>query len=290
MIYLAGPIDKVSPEDAGSWRKYAASKLQDLVFNPYAAFGHVHNPGKSNLTTIKYLNDVAISLSNAMLVNGTMGGNATWDEVDLAIDKGIPVYVYSTGDLQGYSKSANIWVFDSLGDAIEACNSDYANGGVDTTEDPECPDDLVLKFMLDVDAFCGTNEPFLPDLPTLSYDGDVGYDLPSAEKVMIPARSTVKVRMAFQIETPPGYWWRLIGRSSARIKLGLDVREGVMDEGYRGPVWAVVTNLTNKGVVISQGQRIAQCIPQKSIKMSPVMVDQLSDTERGDKGFGSSGE
>jgi dUTP pyrophosphatase len=67
------------------------------------------------------------------------------------------------------------------------------------------------------------------------------------------------------------------------------VIEGIIDHGYRGPLYVGVTNLSNKPVTVEIGERIAQMLPQYNIIHEATIVHEVSASERGDLGFGSTG-
>lgn len=93
-----------------------------------------------------------------------------------------------------------------------------------------------------------------------------------------------------RIELPEGYWASIEARSSTS-KLGLIVPKGVIDEGYRGEMFAQIMNVGNEPVTIHDGDRIIQLILHKRhIKdFNIIEVDELSASERGEAGFGSTG-
>jgi len=297
MIYLAGPIDRVSPNEASTWRKYAAGKLTDTCFDPYAAFGSKANP--TDPKTVQAVNVAAIDECTLMLANIAIpGGGVTYDEIDYALDRGLHVVIYST-EQQRLLTDRGAVVVDSLGEAIAISNklrmepNRVVDGeGLPVTTEKELfagmsrDEPKILLFMVDEEA-CGD---YVPDLPQLSYDGDVGFDLPAAESCVLIPHTTTSVRLAFRVEPPAGYYWRLVGRSSTWRNLDCEVKEGIIDGGYRGPLWAGIRNPNDDPVYISQGDRLVQCIVCKDERMKPVLATQLTKTERGESGFGSSGQ
>jgi dUTP pyrophosphatase len=320
----------VTSEEAGGWRRFAADKLSAPVFDPYAAFGRLHVPNdEKTREMLQEVNYFVIDRCEVLLVNGSVpGGHVTWDETSYALrlEKGVVIFGGKNGYVEFASMGAH--VFDSLIDAIGAADELHkqkllacgfteravtAKGEVVPTGEPgtygfeplqacELPDlkleedikpyDVTggrlypLKFMIDKEA-CGD---YVPEIPAIIYDGDVGFDIPCAKNVVcLPGKMTI-VRLAFRIEPPPGFWWELQGRSSTWRRAGLQVERGIIDNGYRGPLWAGVHNPTSEIVHIFQGDRIVQCILHRIERMRPVLVQELSSSERGEAGFGSSGK
>jgi dUTP pyrophosphatase len=91
------------------------------------------------------------------------------------------------------------------------------------------------------------------------------------------------------VELPEGYYARLVGRSSTLRKRGLLVFEGIIDQGYRGPLFVYVTNMTTTAVEVMDGSRIAQLIVTPIVQPTLHQVESLGTSERGANGFGSSG-
>lgn len=93
------------------------------------------------------------------------------------------------------------------------------------------------------------------------------------------------------LEIPEGYWASIEARSSTSQKM-LQVPKGVIDEGYRGELFAVLLNTGNEPVEIFHGDRYVQLIMHKreNASIDIVEVDELSASERGDTGFGSTGQ
>lgn len=148
-------------------------------------------------------------------------------------------------------------------------------------------------------------------LPVHAKAGDAGMDLTSRQTVEIAPGGTVKVGTGVWMEIPDGYYGEIVPRSGMASKRGVTIANtpGTIDSGYRGEImlplhnmapshvwvetdperhfWTLLPN--NEKVVIEQGERVAQIIIKKYEKIECVEVDSLSDTERGDGGFGSTG-
>ena len=94
-----------------------------------------------------------------------------------------------------------------------------------------------------------------------------------------------------KIELPKGYWASIEARSSTS-KQSLIVPKGVIDEGYRGELFAQLINVGKRPVTIHHGDRLIQLILHERVveKFEVEEVDKLSESERGETGFGSSGK
>ena len=135
-------------------------------------------------------------------------------------------------------------------------------------------------------------------LPEKNNDSDSGYDFfvlkdggwggPSSYTLKTGERKLFSTGIA--LELPDGYGMLLKDRSGLSVKEGLHVLAGVIDNGYRGEVKICLTNISNIAVRISDGQKIAQgVLHQVPVCEVKEIKDHLSETMRGDKGFGSSG-
>ncbi|EYF06036.1 Deoxyuridine 5'-triphosphate nucleotidohydrolase [Chondromyces apiculatus DSM 436] len=150
------------------------------------------------------------------------------------------------------------------------------------TRDVDCPD---LLHALQV------HERLESSLAAPQVEGDVGYDLRAAEDVTLPARlgPPMYVPTGIRIKAPEGLWTRIVGRSSTTMR-GVVVAEGVIDNGYTGELFVACFNLSGQQLTIKAGERIAQLIFCPVITPRLAYVEQLPDTGRGSKGFGSTGE
>lgn len=127
--------------------------------------------------------------------------------------------------------------------------------------------------------------------PRRGYEGDAGFDLVVAEATTVSYGGTVDVPMGVRVEMPEGMWGLLTGRSSTLRNRGLLVNTSIIDNGYRGDLFALVRNMTEGKVEIEKGERIAQLIPMRleAPSMELLRVDELSDSDRGVLSFGSTG-
>lgn len=124
---------------------------------------------------------------------------------------------------------------------------------------------------------------------TRSHAGDAGLDLFCSQDMEILPGRFEDIPVGVSVELPEGFWGLLTGRSSTLRKRGLMVAQGVIDQGYRGPLFTGVWNLTPGPVKVSRGERLAQLIlvPLWEGGVEPVLF--LSESSRGSAGFGSSG-
>lgn len=120
-------------------------------------------------------------------------------------------------------------------------------------------------------------------------DGASGFDCHSCESKLLQPMQRHKISLGFAIELPPGYEGQVRSRSGLSLKKGLVVIPGTIDSDYRGEVCAIVVNLTNDLSLISLGDRIAQFVIAPVVKAELEFVNELSSTERGQSGFGSTG-
>lgn len=125
--------------------------------------------------------------------------------------------------------------------------------------------------------------------PARAYAGDAGWDLYVSEKVVIQPGAFADVPCGVACALPHGTWGLLTGRSSTLRSRGLLVHQGVIDEGYRGPLYAGVFNLGRHVALVEAGSRLAQLIVVPMHVHHARMVNDLRPGTRGTAGFGSSG-
>ena len=129
-------------------------------------------------------------------------------------------------------------------------------------------------------------------VPTRGSEEAAGWDLYAATDAIIPPHSTVKVSTDIAIEIPAGYFGAVFARSGLATKQGLRPANcvGVIDSHYRGPIIVAIHNDSNNVQIIHHGDRIAQFMLAPVIETSFEEVSELSDSDRGEGGFGSSGK
>lgn len=126
--------------------------------------------------------------------------------------------------------------------------------------------------------------------PQGHHEGDAGYDLTSSADTLIPVGEVRSVQCGICVEMPPGYWALIQGRSSS-WKRGLSVKASVIDAGYRGPLWVDCLNVGRTDCPVRAGERIAQLIPMPLVPpIHWIQVDELSPSDRGSNGYGSTGK
>ncbi len=149
-----------------------------------------------------------------------------------------------------------------------------------TTNDPNIQYMPVLKFKKTHD---------LAKLPTKNHQNDTGYDVYSVEDVVIPARGSAVVNVGLQFAyIPDGYWIKVESRSGLGFKHGISAHPGIIDSGYRGDAGIKLYNNTDIDYAVKTGDRIAQLVIYFNIYM-PAEWGEVEETDRGEKGFGSSG-
>ena len=124
--------------------------------------------------------------------------------------------------------------------------------------------------------------------PNRAHSDDAGYDLYVAAGVIIPPGETKNVAHNIRIQMPRGVWASIYPRSSAVLK-GMAASNTVIDNGYRGPLFSIVTNRSDRPLALAQGDRISQLVLHRMETPNVVVVSDLEDSERGERGFGSTG-
>lgn len=131
-------------------------------------------------------------------------------------------------------------------------------------------------------------------LPTRGSEYAAGYDLYAAieNNITVPAHSTEKIGTGLSFELPDETFAAIFARSGLATKQGLRPANcvGVCDSDYRGEYIVAIHNDTDEDKIIEPGERIAQMILMPYIPMTFVETDELSESGRGQDGFGSTGK
>ena len=130
--------------------------------------------------------------------------------------------------------------------------------------------------------------------PTKAHTTDAGFDLYADEDVILKYGETTAILTNIAIELPEGYVADVRPRSGLTLNTGLRVHYGTVDSGYRNGIGIICENgdhgaLCNRTVRIKKGQKIAQLVILPIPEITLQEVEELSDSDRGVNGFGSTG-
>lgn len=131
-------------------------------------------------------------------------------------------------------------------------------------------------------------------VPTRGSATAAGYDLYAClgyDSIIIPPHTTFLIDTGWAMEIPVGHFGAIFARSGLATKQGLRPANcvGIIDSDYRGPVKVAMHNDSTTSQVVFDGDRIAQLVIIKYFGIDFDVVDELSDTQRGTGGFGSTG-
>ncbi len=123
------------------------------------------------------------------------------------------------------------------------------------------------------------------------HDGDAGLDLFVINEQTISGGESTLIHLEIACETEEGRPYLLMPRSSiAKTPLRLSNSIGLIDGGYRGEIMAAVDNIKEDAYTVEPGQRLFQLVAMDGSPIHFELVEALSDTTRGEGGFGSTGK
>ncbi len=123
------------------------------------------------------------------------------------------------------------------------------------------------------------------------HEGDAGLDLYVLENILFKANETKLIKLGIACETESGIGYYLMPRSSiSKTPLRMSNSIGLIDGGYRGEIMASCDNIKDYEYEIEKGQRLFQLVSPDLSAIKFNIVDKLSDTSRGEGGFGSTGK
>jgi dUTP pyrophosphatase len=128
-------------------------------------------------------------------------------------------------------------------------------------------------------------------VPTRAYSGDAGLDLAACERVELGPGERATVGTGLAVAIPDGYAGFVQPRSGLAERHGITIvnAPGLVDSGYRGELRVILLNTdTTDPFVVEPGMRIAQLVVMPVPELDLVEVDELPESERGVRGFGSS--
>ena len=132
------------------------------------------------------------------------------------------------------------------------------------------------------------------ELPTYATAGSAGMDLRAhlATPVTLQPLERIVIPTGLFMEIPVGYEVQIRPRSGLASKHGITVLNspGTIDSDYRGEIGVLLVNLSQEAFIIENGERIAQMVVAAHGQVAWEIVSELSDTDRGAGGFGSTGK
>jgi dUTP pyrophosphatase len=127
-------------------------------------------------------------------------------------------------------------------------------------------------------------------IPQYAHAGDAGMDLFTVEQFELEPGERKSIPLGLAMEIPEGYVGLIWDKSGLSHKYGIKSFGGVVDSGYRGEIHAGVMNLSDKYFSFEKGHKIAQLLIQKIEQAEFKEVEELSDSDRGEGRFGSTGK
>lgn len=124
-------------------------------------------------------------------------------------------------------------------------------------------------------------------LPSYAHEGDAGMDLFSCEDYLLKPKERKLFKTGLSIELPKGYVVLIKGKSGLAFKHGIAVLGGVIEYTYRGDYGVILLNTSEDNFIIKKGSKIAQLLIQSIETAEIEEVGELSETPRGEGGFGS---
>ena len=127
------------------------------------------------------------------------------------------------------------------------------------------------------------------EVPAYAHEGDAGLDLRIKHDVTLEPNQRANVGTGVAVEIP--HFGLVFPRSGLASKFGITLSNsvGVIDSGYRGEIGASLMNASDETITLDAGTRVCQLVVMPFVPCELVPVDELSETERGTAGFGSTG-
>ncbi|MEA3014888.1 MAG: dUTP pyrophosphatase [Sphingomonadales bacterium] len=126
-------------------------------------------------------------------------------------------------------------------------------------------------------------------LPAYGSAHAVGLDVVAAESLTLAPGARHAVATGIALAIPHGYEVQVRSRSGTAVQNGITCLTGTIDSDYRGELKVVLVNLGAEPFAIARGERIAQLVPAPVLRAAFAEVDELDETARGARGFGSTG-
>ena len=294
LVYFAYPIDQATGK-TWSGIVHMQRRLRRAgwnIFEPGSGFDAPHPDPR-----IQEINFEALQRADGLFVYWT--GDATTGvpvEVGFAIGNSCPMVIYTApgvdlpGVLQGVPHS------DTVSDALKILEAQMDGTLLVPHLEPGVRQGVLWEDCEPIECEVGTFERTLQvagtgALPSRGYKGDAGFDLYVSQDTVLGAGLFTNVPAGISVALPEDVWALIVGRSSTFFKRGLMVNSAVIDQGYRGPLFACVYNPGPQDQVAAYGERMAQMIPIPLLAPSIVLerTEDLPSSDRNSAGFGSTG-
>lgn len=126
-------------------------------------------------------------------------------------------------------------------------------------------------------------------MPRKAHAADAGFDIFARETRIVPAKGAAVFDTGVHVEIPFGYVGFLKSKSGLNVKRGI-TSEGVIDAGYTGSICVKLYNNSDQDYIVEKGDKISQLVILPISTEELELADRLTETERGNNGFGSSGK
>lgn len=128
-------------------------------------------------------------------------------------------------------------------------------------------------------------------MPFYATPGAACFDLHAIDDGVVLAGRAVTFQVGLNFEVPPGYVMKVYSRSGHGFKSNVRLvnTTGIIDSDYRGPMMVGLYNDGDDRFIVRKGDRIAQAMIERALPVKIIEVDELTETERGSGGFGSTG-
>jgi dUTP pyrophosphatase len=287
-VYLACPIDFARREtEPGRIERISAPMQEEDLAAYVPGYAFKHPTGALSSPVVGRVNRAALTECAALVAFLPPPGTTSFGvpmEIEQARSEGKPVYIIGQREQAERSFTLPLgeqWVrfSEEFGYPEARQLRAMINSQINHRTKPRVSRSMYVR--LDIGG----------SLPTRAYEGDAGFDLYVNMTTNIPAGGFVDVPMGCSVQLPDGVWAMITGRSSTVRNLDLLVTTGIIDSGYRGPLFAGVRSLRTDDYTVKRGERIAQLIPFPNVaaELHATPVDVLSPSDRGEAGFGSSG-
>lgn len=316
LVYYAHPIDSapasahdgvpLSAPSAPSALASLSSLPSSVVYDPARAIICRHPIDSADV--IISINTRVLALADYVLACLDPPSIGVAREVEQAVHNQTPVFAWP-GDMPSpYAHDCRIRLFPDMQSAVSALmlalmsasapSAPVPAPGASTSApspsslsvdeaDEAAPLDMVAVGISAVVEPVNPSSPYW--FPERHFDGDCGFDLYVSADTSIPAGVCVDVPTNIKVQLPESTWGFIVGRSSTIRSRCLQVMPGIIDNGYRGELFTCVLNLNADAVVVKKGERLAQLIVMPLL--SPFLLEGVvTGTDRGDQGFGSTGQ